>query len=138
MVSKERIHIIKGTLTWAVPCENGSSGICGERRPKSACAFAQSDQGLHCLLTELLDTTECMHGEQRPGCYFAHAHDDLNLRILRMFEGTFSLDAAHFVPNNLLGKYFSCAERKRTFSRMRNTTTQYDGALALSVLKYCL
>ena len=27
--------------------------------------------------------------------YFAHAQDDLNLRISRMFEGTFSLAAAH-------------------------------------------
>ena len=29
------------------------------------------------------------------GCYFEHAHDDLNLLILRMFEGTFSLDVVH-------------------------------------------
>ena len=42
------------------------------------------------------DTTECMNGEQRPGCYFAHAQDDLNLHILRMFEGTFSLDEGPF------------------------------------------
>ena len=28
-------------------------------KPRSACAFAQSDQGLHCPLTESLDTTEC-------------------------------------------------------------------------------
>ena len=35
-----------------------------------------------------------MNGEQRPRWYFAHSKDDLNLRILRMFEGTFSLDAA--------------------------------------------
>ena len=26
-----------------------------------------------------------------------HAHDDLNLRILRMFEGTFSVDVAYIV-----------------------------------------
>ena len=25
----------------------------------------QSDQGLYCLLTELLDTTECLNGDQR-------------------------------------------------------------------------
>ena len=39
-----------------------------------------------------------MNGEQRPGWYFARAQaqDGLNLRILHMFEGTFSLDAAHF------------------------------------------
>ena len=36
-------------------------------RPRSDCTKVQSDQGLHCLLTESLDTTECMNGEQRPG-----------------------------------------------------------------------
>ena len=30
-----------------------------------------------------------MNGEQRPGSYFAHAQDDLNLRILRVIEDTF-------------------------------------------------
>ena len=56
---------------------------------------AQSDQCLHCLLTESLDATECMNGEQSPGPFFGHAQDDLNLRILHVFKGTFSLDAAH-------------------------------------------
>ena len=37
---------------------------------------------------------ECMNGEQSPGWYFAHSQDDLNPRILRIFEGTFSLDTA--------------------------------------------
>ena len=32
---------------------------------------------------------------QLPGWYFAHAQADLKLRILRMFEGTFSLDASN-------------------------------------------
>ena len=41
---------------WTAACENVSSGIC-----------KQSDQGLHCLLTELLDSTKRMNGEQRPG-----------------------------------------------------------------------
>ena len=41
----------------------------------------QSDQGLPCPLTESLDTTECMNGEQRPGRYFADAQDDLNVCI---------------------------------------------------------
>ena len=43
------------------------SDICGQRRPRSACASAQSDQDLHCLLTESLDTAECIDGEQMPG-----------------------------------------------------------------------
>ena len=40
------------TRTWisAVPCENLYSGICGLQRPRSACASAQFDQGLHCPL----------------------------------------------------------------------------------------
>ena len=29
---------------------------------------------------------------------FAHAQDDLNLRILRMFKGTSLLDVAEFIP----------------------------------------
>ena len=35
-----------------------SSGICGQRRPRSACASAQSDQGLHYPLSESLGTIE--------------------------------------------------------------------------------
>ena len=60
-------------------------------------APAQSDQGLHCSLTEWLATRECTNGEQRPGWYFVHGQDDLNLRILRIIEGTFSLHLAPLV-----------------------------------------
>ena len=66
--------------------------VCGQRRPRSDCADAQSDLGLQCPLTESLDTTECMNGEHRPGQYFAPAQDDLNLHILRMLEGTVSIE----------------------------------------------
>ena len=52
--------------------KNVSSGICGQRRPRTACASAQSDQPLRCPLTESLDTTECINGEQMPGSDFAH------------------------------------------------------------------
>ena len=58
---------------------------------------ASADQGIHCLQTESLDTTICMNGEQRPQWYIARAQDDLNLHILRMYEGTFSLNTAHMV-----------------------------------------
>ena len=75
-------------------CKNVSSDICGQRRPRSACASAQSDQGLHCPLTKSLATTECMNREQVAGWYFARAQDDVNPHILRMLEGTFLLDAA--------------------------------------------
>ena len=43
--------------------------------------ISQTDQGLHCPLTESLDTEEYRHRKQRPGLYCAHAQDDLNLRI---------------------------------------------------------
>ena len=66
-----------------------------QRRPRSAYPPAQPDQGLCCSLTIPLDTTECMKGEQRPGWYFEHAQDNLNLCILRMLEGTFLLDDVH-------------------------------------------
>ena len=36
-----------------------------------------------------------MYGEQRHRWFFGHTQDDLNLHILRMFEATFSFDAAH-------------------------------------------
>ena len=39
-----------------------------------------------------------MNGKQTPGRYFVQAHNGLNLHILRMFEGTFSLDAAQLIP----------------------------------------
>ena len=55
----------------------------------------QSDQGLCCQLTESMDTTECINGEQRSGRYFAQLQDDLNLQILCMFGGMFSLVVAH-------------------------------------------
>ena len=62
-----------------------------EQRLKSVWASAQSDQDLHCPLKEPLDITECMNGEQRPGWNFVNAQDDLNLRILCMYEGIFNL-----------------------------------------------
>ena len=67
-------------------------------RPRSACVSTQSHQDLPCPLTESLDTTGCMNGEQRPGYYLVHAQNDLNLR---MFEG-FSLDATHGCLTDLL------------------------------------
>ena len=82
---------------YVAPCENVSSDICGQQRPRSACASAQSDQGLDCPLTEILDTTECMDIEQRSALYFVHAKNDLYSCILRMFEGNFffMLDTAN-------------------------------------------
>ena len=55
----------------ATPWENVSLGICGQRRPRSACASRSL-----ITLTESLNTTECMPQEQRPGWSFGHAQDD--------------------------------------------------------------
>ena len=41
-------------ISWATPRENVSSGLCGERKSRPASASAQSDQGLHCMLTDFL------------------------------------------------------------------------------------
>ena len=85
-------------LTRAAPCKNDVSlGTCGQRRPRSDCASAQSDQGLPCPLIESLDTTECLNEEQRPIRYIAYAQYNLNLRILHILEGTFSLGVAHLI-----------------------------------------
>ena len=49
------------------------------------------------LFANRLDITEYTNGEQRSGWQFAHAHDDLNLCILRMFEGTFSSNTVDYM-----------------------------------------
>ena len=43
-------------------------GHMGQQRPRSDCmdVSTESDWGLHCLLTESLETAECMNGEQWP------------------------------------------------------------------------
>ena len=65
-------------------------------------ASTQSDQVLHCSLTESLDIAKCMNGEQRPRWYFAHAQDDLNLRILCID----TLDTAHMIIIRHRRKYY--------------------------------
>ena len=75
---------------WATPCEFMSSEMCRQRRPRSDCAFAQSDQCLRCPLTESLGNTECISGKQRPVWYFVHTEDDPKLRISCMFEDIFA------------------------------------------------
>ena len=61
--------------------ENMFRCLYGQQRASSDCAFAQSDQALCCPLTDSMDSIECINGEQRTGWSFAHAQDDLNLRI---------------------------------------------------------
>ena len=60
------------SLIWAALCENMSSGICGQQRPRSA----QADQGLRCPPTESFDIAEYINDEQMPGLDFAHARNE--------------------------------------------------------------
>ena len=62
-LTSEIVLLFQRSNIWAMPCKNMSSGIWGQQRPRLACASVQSDQGLHGLLTESLDTTECMNRE---------------------------------------------------------------------------
>ena len=66
----------KWIVVWAAPCENVSSGICGQRRSRSACTSAQSDQGLYYSLKESLETIEYINGDQIPEWDFLHTRDD--------------------------------------------------------------
>ena len=79
----------------AVPCENVSSVICGQQRPRSACTCRQSDHGLHCLLTKSLDTIACIIGEQMPGWDFAHMFDESESVYFTHGQRQLSLGAAH-------------------------------------------
>ena len=65
--NRRPIYIFQGIylMMGATPCKNVSSGIYGQRRPRSACASAQSDQYLHCPLTKSLNTIECFNGNAR-------------------------------------------------------------------------
>ena len=53
--------------------KNVSSSICGQRKPRSACAFAQSDQVFRCPQTDFLDTIECYNESKCPD-ETAHVH----------------------------------------------------------------
>ena len=79
----------------APPCENVSSGIYGQRRPRSDCADAQSDQNHRCPLTESFDTIAFINWEQMPRWDFAHARDESESAHFAHARGTFSLCLVH-------------------------------------------
>ena len=94
-------------------------------RPWLDCTDVQSDQGLHCLLTEPLHTTECMNEEElMPGWFFAHGQDNLNLCIVGMFKGTLSFDSATTVFNGPVNTV------KVTLSQSVNLLTLFLGRLS--------
>ena len=60
------------------------SGICGQRRPRSDCADAQSDLGLLCSLIESLSTVE--HNEVQQ-----YDQADLDLFCLHLARRPFTM-----------------------------------------------
>ena len=80
--------------------------LCEQWRPRSAWASMQSDQGLHCLLTESLDTTECMKGEQKPRWYFFMPRMIWICKFCACWKALFFFDAAHM---------FSWRNKKKIF-----------------------
>ena len=81
---------------WMLQGQNVSSGICEQRRPRSACASSQSDQGLRCPLTESLDNIKCMNAEQIP--LYAHAesvHSEHARRYIFAWGGPYRNHTLH-------------------------------------------
>ena len=69
--------------------EKGLEAVCRQRRFRSACAYAQTDQGLRCPLTESMDTVYVDEQRMcRSDCSDAHAH--LDIRCLHLSLGPFS------------------------------------------------
>ena len=56
--------LLNGIIIASRRAKNASSGICEQRRPRSACASAQADQGLRRPLKKSLAIIECINGEQ--------------------------------------------------------------------------
>ena len=81
------VHFILYTLT--APCENLFLGMCGQQRPRSACASVQSDQRLYCPFTRSMNNNAPIR--------HAHAQDDMNPHILRTLEDTYSPDLSPII-----------------------------------------
>ena len=64
---------------WYATHEKGPYAICGQRRPRSACANAQADQGLRCPLTESVDTVVYVDELRLLKAYCTDAHADLDV-----------------------------------------------------------
>ena len=96
-----------------------SLGICGQWRPRSDCASAQSDQGLHCPLPESLDSTECTNEEQRLNDT-AHAQDDLNLPLFRVRRYCFAWRDPFDERSDEKGLYGSYGQKKSQIHAVRS------------------
>ena len=72
-------------------------GHVQKTKARSGCAPPQSDQDLHCPLTQPLNTTECMNGEQRPAWYFANEQGDPTAYVVHVPRHFFAWHGANNV-----------------------------------------
>ena len=93
------ISIYLNRRVFIMPCENVLSGICGQRKLRSACATAQPDQGLQFPLQDSLDTIGRSNREQMPGwdcacsiwlwiCAFSDALSHGSPNLIKIFQDT--------------------------------------------------
>ena len=131
----------------------GPYAIYGQCRPRSACAFAQADQGLHCPLTKSMDTIVYVITRMpRSDCMDLHAH--LDLCCLHMAEGSFphvthliyiciiiALDKMPFSTTNGRPPWFSwiCIPLETMRSWVRPPPTKVSNILSWRlIMKYFL
>ena len=71
-------------MSYEAQHEKGLYAICRHCRPRSACAIAQADQGLHCMLTESMDTVVYVNKQRMLSSDCTDGHADLGLRCWHM------------------------------------------------------
>ena len=73
LVEQRYFWVLFTGLRYAKTCFRADAN---RRRPRSACASAQTDQDLCSSLTYSLDSIECINGKQMHGWHFAHAQGE--------------------------------------------------------------
>ena len=126
-------------IVCGTPCENMSASICGQRRPRSVSAAAQSDHSLRCPRTESLVT--------RMYQWTANARKRLcacvgwiwNGVFLRMLEDTFSIGAIHiwFEPahDQTYNKSSATSEDSDQTAHTRSLIWVFTGRMCVFSLK---
>ena len=92
-------HVILSSIIWVAMWEIVPSDMCAQRRLRSACAFAQSDQSLRCPHEEIciLSYPMCVQRRFSRCSDCANVQADLNFRWVHIFEGTFPDIAARTI-----------------------------------------
>ena len=100
-------------------CENVSRHMRTAKVKTSLCIRAWSSLSANWIV----ETTECMNGKQRSEWLFALAQSDLNLHILRNFEGTSSLNIR---PMHMNRKGLNQPGECLLFTKILNTAKPLD------------